>query len=520
MPVRRLLSRLRTRLADEGGFSMIVVMIALMIGSLLSIAALAAATGDFPSARKSQDRKAAYAAAESGIQYFNFRLSQNNDYWKTCGDNGSGRITTRTVPGTTQSYTVEFLPANGASACSTSTPEATMIASGTGTFRIRATGRANGVYRSIVASYRRKSFLDYVYYTTYEVQDPASTSNPSLYTQYCVTTRSNRPSGCPEIQFADFDKVNGPLHTDDESVLVCPLGTGPIFGRASNDQIEVTGPAPGWVRNGSGCSGSPVFKGTLQTNAESLGMPASNAALASAAASDWTFTGKTTIVLNGASMNVYNASGTLIKTGWPANGILWVNDGSCSSNPAPPKTDYSESSGCGNVYVSGTYANNLTIGAASDIVVAPSAATVPSVTPATNGSVTRSGDVVLGLIANRFVRVYHPVGWSNGNCTSSNGANAMTDVTIEAAIMSVQHSFLVDNFACGAQLGTLSVTGAIAQKFRGPVGTSGGTGYSKNYNYDDRFRYRNPPFFLDPVTASWKVTRSNEQVPAARPSGL
>ncbi|MEA2251126.1 MAG: hypothetical protein QOG70_1368 [Solirubrobacteraceae bacterium] len=519
MPDRRLMTRLRARLGDEGGFSMIVVMIALTVGSLLSIAALAAATGDFPSARKSQDRKAAYGAAESGIQYFNFRLSQNNDYWKTCGDSAAGRINTRTIPSSNQTYTVEFLPANGATACSTTQPEATMISSANGTFRIRATGRSGNVYRSIVATYRRKSFLDYVYYTTYEVQDPASTSNPPLYTQYCVTTRSNRPNGCPEIQFANFDKVNGPLHTDDESVLVCPGGTGPIFGRGVNDDIEVTGDDPGYVRNGS-CSGNPVILGTLQTNAENLGMPASNSALATAAAAAWTFTGKTTIVLKDTSMNVYDSSGALVKTGWPANGIIWVNDGSCSNNPAPPKTDYSESSGCGNVYVSGTYATDLTIGAASDIVVAPSAATVPAYTPATNGSITRSADVVLGLIANRFVRVYHPVGWNNGNCTSVNGANAMSTVSIQAAIMSVQHSFLVDNFACGSQLGALSVTGAIAQKFRGPVGTSGGTGYSKDYNYDDRFHYRNPPFFLDPVTASWHVIRSNEQVPAARPSGL
>ena len=61
----------------------------------------------------------------------------------------------------------------------------------------------------------------------------------------------------------------------------------------------------------------------------------------------------------------------------------------------------------------------------------------------------------------------------------------------------------------------LNVTGAIAQKFRGAVGTTSPTGYTKNYVYDDRLRYRSPPFFLDPVQAAWKVNRSNEQVPAA-----
>jgi hypothetical protein len=57
-----------------------------------------------------------------------------------------------------------------------------------------------------------------------------------------------------------------------------------------------------------------------------------------------------------------------------------------------------------------------------------------------------------------------------------------------------------------------------AQKFRGPVGTVNGTsiatGYRKDYEYNDRLRYREPPYFLDPVQASWRVARQNEQVPA------
>ena len=60
----------------------------------------------------------------------------------------------------------------------------------------------------------------------------------------------------------------------------------------------------------------------------------------------------------------------------------------------------------------------------------------------------------------------------------------------------------------------LSVSGAIAQRYRGPVGTSGGTGFIKDYNYDDRLKYRSPPFFLNPIDAAWGIVRSNEQVPA------
>jgi len=128
--------------------------------------------------------------------------------------------------------------------------------------------------------------------------------------------------------------------------------------------------------------------------------------------------------------------------------------------------------------------------------------------------------VVMGLIANNFVRVYHKVDrGSDGSC-SGNSSGQMNDTTIEAAILSLRHSFMVDNYNCGDTLGTLTVTGAIAQKYRGPVGTGSGgtasTGYVKNYVYDDRLRYRSPPYFLDPVVAAWRVVRNNEQVPAAK----
>ncbi len=77
---------------------------------------------------------------------------------------------------------------------------------------------------------------------------------------------------------------------------------------------------------------------------------------------------------------------------------------------------------------------------------------------------------------------------------------------------------MVDNNNCGDPLGTLSITGAIAQQFRGTVGTySGGTvytGYLKNYTYDPALRYHQPPYFLDPTNATWDIDAQTEQVPA------
>ena len=41
----------------------------------------------------------------------------------------------------------------------------TMIDKSTGTFRIRSTGVSRGVRRSIVTTFRRNSFLDFIYFT-------------------------------------------------------------------------------------------------------------------------------------------------------------------------------------------------------------------------------------------------------------------------------------------------------------------------------------------------------------------
>jgi hypothetical protein len=142
--------------------------------------------------------------------------------------------------------------------------------------------------------------------------------------------------------------------------------------------------------------------------------------------------------------------------------------------------------------VSGTYSQPLTIGAANDVVVTGDTTYTSS-----------AGNALLGLVAlNGFTRVQH-------TCTQAAGNRI-----IDAAILSVQHSFIVDNYRCGSAMGTLTVNGSIAQEFRGSVGTnSNGTlssGYSKNYVYDDRLKYMEPPNFLDPTVANWNVSRENE----------
>ena len=63
-----------------------------------------------------------------------------------------------------------------------------------------------------------------------------------------------------------------------------------------------------------------------------------------------------------------------------------------------------------------------------------------------------------------------------------------------------------------------TIRGAIAQKYRGPVGTSGGsggTGYLKDYQYDQRLALRSPPRFMNPVQPAWAVANRSEQIPVS-----
>ena len=85
---------------------------------------------------------------------------------------------------------------------------------------------------------------------------------------------------------------------------------------------------------------------------------------------------------------------------------------------------------------------------------------------------------MLGLIANNFVRVFHPFSNPRHSRIRSQLRQRLErhpdhhrNLRIDAAILSIQHSSIVDHYSCGNPLGTLTVNGAIAQKFRGAVGT-------------------------------------------------
>jgi hypothetical protein len=108
---------------------------------------------------------------------------------------------------------------------------------------------------------------------------------------------------------------------------------------------------------------------------------------------------------------------------------------------------------------------------------------------------------MLGLVGNNAVYVWNPV---NSSGSSLLPAAVKTNRRIDAAILSVAHSFAVQTPGSGGDRGTLTVNGAIAAKFRGVV-RQNPNGYIKNYVYDTRLKYTAPPKFLSPVTTTYGV---------------
>ena len=514
------------RLRDsEDGFTMVLALMTMLISGVLVAAALATASSDFQLTKNDLEQKRAYYAAQAGISDYAFHLNQDVNYWTYCVSpspanaalNQIGSTTNRKqVPGTDSkdpaSYAIELIPASGQASCSTANPIGTMIEStGTaaGTFRIRSTGFAGGVQRSVVATFRRRSFVDFIYYTIYETLDPSaysSTSDRQAAASACeIYWRNGRQppatgrNYCSQIFFASGDTINGPLHTEDQ-LAICGS---PTFGRNSQDAIEVVAPAPGYSNQGnSGCSNSPVFKGTYTAGANSIQPPPTNAQLEQIATSAYQWTGQTHIKLTGSTMTVINNGQTYTNVALPSNGVVYVSSSTCSTTYTPFNVTYSNSlgfptygdSGCGNVTVDGTYSGSVTIASDNDIVI--------------DGSITHTGNALLGLIAQNYVRVYHPCSGTGG----SNQTGYLSNPSIDAAILALTGSFIVDNYDCGSQgqLGNLNVFGAIAQVFRGPVGTVGSTGYLKSYVYDDRLREQEPPHFLNPIQAAWRIQRETE----------
>ncbi len=510
------------RLGDEGGFTMILAMMVLMVVTLLIGAAFVAANGDIGNSKHDTDGKRAYYAARAGLSAFLFQLNKNTELWQTCPQQA-----TTTLPGSsgaTYAYT-PVLAAGVTQAQCQANPVSTLIDNTTGTFRMKFTGTAGSpaVTRTLIAQFRRQSPLDYLYYSKYETLDPNTYSDPSSYQVCAAFIRDGRPSKCGVIQWVSGDSINGPLYTQDQ-YYICGS---PIFGRAgTNDVMASAAPVDkndpvghGAVKWGN-CWGTPTFNGAAgnpQAGAATIDPPSDNTNLLPYAQTyGKTYTGRTDITITGTNASIKNngVTNTVSLSTYP---IIYVGNASgCSSTYTPyfnGSGPYTNSSPCGNVHISGNYTTSFTIAATNDIIIKDDLTT------------DLNGSAVAGLVANNFIRVEHGVnrsqiGPSNCGYDSNISSYTLSDVQIDAAILALQHSFIVDNYDCGSPIsGHLNVNGAIAQIFRGTVGTGSGSnvnsGYLKDYEYDDRLAVLQPPFLFDLASSAWRVVRETSCFPGS-----
>ncbi|HTG47091.1 MAG TPA: pilus assembly PilX N-terminal domain-containing protein [Actinomycetota bacterium] len=564
----------RVRRDGEEGVALITVLLVTFVLLILVASTMAYAIGSMPISRRDQDWNAALTAAEAGLDDYLYRLNQNDQYYLygstpppatgTCGayptlaappDGNAAFTSWVAVPGSTTGATFRY-----------SVDTSCLVTQGA--IIVWATGRSGNSTRTVQATFRRRAFIDYLYFTDYETTDPAAypiagynTNNSAWAQANCASHYyETRPSGppydnshCVDINFVSGDVINGPLHSND-AIMVC--GTPSFQGNVTTSWQGAGTPVKRY-RTNSGCSGNnPTFARAGDPKyADPLTMPPSNQSMkttadATLAGTGCLFTGPTSITLNS------NGTMTVVSpfTKWPAppnncqpgtniplpaNGVIYVQNVPASSTDPnysascitstqiggtatvqqplgyPQKYDISQY-GCmnGDAFVKGSLKGRLSIAADNNIDVI--------------GNLTYAGGTggsdLLGLVANNFVEIYHPVGDCGSasapcdNGSKVNGYYNLDDLagglttsfnnpTIQAAILAVNHSFRVQNYQYGddTPLGTITAYGAIAQKYRGTVGTGGASGYTKTYSYDQRMKYQSPPFFLNPVAAAWQI---------------
>jgi hypothetical protein len=531
------LRRVRLR-DDERGFTLVAVVGSMAILTVFLLGSLVYTVQSTGPNRKDQDAKSAVAAAQAGIDDFISRLNLNDTYWvsnsrDTYGIAGSGWDSSNaalTVGGTP-------VPGTGGTAAKyhygllSSSSETTQ----SGIIRLQVTGRSRNASRSLIAQLQPAGFLRYVYFTDIEAQDPAlwnKDRTDCIRHYYAAPPTPARPGDCVEIQFTGGDVIRGPLHSNDALQINGPiLFTDP---KTETSWADGASPAPGVNHRWWG-SGTPDATGYQPVYQPPILMPDSNGEIQRQAdpappnnGPGCLYSGQTRIRFAGTKMYVLSpgtvtAPSRCYNTSTPAArateqmlsipSVLYIQTAaSCLAGAsigypiATENTTYDCKDG--DAFVQGTATGQVTVATDHDIIVTGDLKTT------TNDG---TGTDVIGLVANNYVSVYHPVNGSDQNLLSA----AQTVHEIDAAILSVAHSFLVQNWNKGAPLSStgdpttkLTVRGAIAQKYRGPVGTGSAagisTGYLKNYIYDSRLLTLPPPFFLKPVSAPWGVTKLTE----------
>jgi hypothetical protein len=581
--VNRPLEKIRLRLQrEDGGYALLVVIGVSVILLAMVATSLTAATAGLRKAATDEDFNASLNAAYAGLEEYQTRLANDATYSQYGNPDSEFTKASKSLVvkpkidnpalgvAATDSW-AQIPGSNGRSSYRYEVDNSKYQASGI--LRLRVTGRVDNATRTIVADLRQTGFIDFLYFTDLEVSDPQLGGVDSC----AVYWWAGRDSACQGIQFGAFDKLTGPVHSNDKIKICGGSFTAVTTSNTRGDLWEDCG--------------SPTFEvGDGPTYRSPISMPPTNSDMKKETRNDLAvdvprpgclYTGPTQVTfLDNGTMKVVspwtkyvnypatsaqlnaqcgtpgyakgqlgNADGAIVPV--PENNLVFVQNVPASGSGDVNAWDDVITRQCQWVF----FCQNVRTPSVPDTLTCTSAsgstyegwkvgtvsyplsgesqpAGTDTSTPAygcrsgdlfvkgkVNGSVTTAAenfvyitgdltyadktDDILGVVGQNAVWVWNPV----------NGTTAMqsdTDRRIDAAILSVAHTFTVQNYT-KAKKGTLYITGAIAQRFRGPVAQSSGstitTGYKKEYAYDTRFRYTAPPKFLTPVSTTYGVTQ-------------
>jgi len=344
-----------------------------------------------------------------------------------------------------------------------------------------------------------------------------------------------------------------------------------------------TVPVTSFTANATYASGTQVndnATGTWASGVPIEPVPTDNSVLNKVAqAGGCLYEGPTTITFNGTTMNVTSpntptgkptgapgssvANDSLIaaanttnvcmpaspggSVAMPTNGVVYVEDCVNSSvcttaspmaitstiDPGEEGVSTQNQNSVGDAIVQGSVTNPLTVGSSNNIVIDGNLCYTDDVSggTCTTGPTSPSTNV-LGLVANNFVELSHPMAYTTnfghenitGNaptCPSGLGNGTpdcdLSDPIIDGVVLALNGSFLVNYWDQGSPLAAscptsssiancITLNGTIDQAWRGPVGTGSpnvSTGYAKNYVWDPRLAYLSPPYYLNPGTSQW-----------------
>ncbi|MGC9155765.1 MAG: hypothetical protein ACP5HZ_08960 [Ferrimicrobium sp.] len=532
---------------NEHGDALILVIIAVMLITLIPAGLVAASVGQLPQTKQRQENQTALAAAQAGVANYEnlldqYSINQLGNYWRYDANN---------LPPVTNTALTGWEPVSGSSTEFFHYAVNNTQTASSGIVQLLVTGAAasgpNTQYVTLNASFRSQSFLNYLIFDNKMLIDPVfavhaarlpnnkAESDCNFSFAQSNGTNGQPPNGpilptCEQLLnfYVTGQTFNGPVFSNDMFYLAGdPVFNGPVY--SASALTSGNSSHPYWIDpinaylNGNNVD-NPVFNvgGNVQYHAP-LALPQSDQDLEQiAAAGGCLYYGPTQVTLNGTTMTVVspqtkntNCVGNDIPL--PANGVMYVaslaeaNSQTCASGTI--NIDQQDAP-CqeGNLDIQGTLNGQLTAASENNITITGNLEYA--------GCGANGTSSLLGLIADNFVQVSKDFTRTNSTPDTCYSYPS-NDPVIMAAILTLQHSFAVQDFWKLPFEGTIYLHGALAGNYADIEGTFQGTtitnGYATNYSYDPRLAYLSPPYFLTPVASSWTTLST---VTVDNPTGL